>query len=85
VLNLAAFHGVAYFTKASRLAEKHGDDGDDYQWTFMTVRNWGESAKGTWRLTVRDRASGEVGVINSAQLTVYGSSGQIPIDMPVVQ
>jgi subtilisin-like proprotein convertase family protein len=61
----------------SRLAEKHGDDGDDYKWTFMTVRNWGEKAKGTWRLSVRDRKSGTVGVINSAQLTIFGSGGAI--------
>jgi subtilisin-like proprotein convertase family protein len=61
----------------SRLAEKHGDDGDDYDWTFMTVRNWGENARGTWRLSVRDRESGAVGVIHSAQLTIFGSGGAI--------
>ncbi len=70
----------------SRLAEKHGDDGDDYKWTFMTVRNWGESAKGTWRLSVRDRESGTVGVVNSAQLTIFGSDGPVFItDQPIVQ
>jgi subtilisin-like proprotein convertase family protein len=58
----------------SRLAEVHQDDGDDYKWTFMTVRNWGESAQGTWRLTVRDRVSGTVGTLKSVRLTVLGSS-----------
>jgi subtilisin family serine protease len=57
----------------SRLAEKHGDKNNDYKWTFMTVRNWGENAQGTWRLSVRDRESGDVGVIKSVHLTVFGS------------
>jgi subtilisin-like proprotein convertase family protein len=70
----------------SRLAEKHEseDDGNDYKTTFMTVRNWGEKAKGTWKLSVRDRESGTVGVINSAKLTIFGSGGAI-ITQPSIQ
>ncbi|MGC4115202.1 MAG: proprotein convertase P-domain-containing protein [Myxococcales bacterium] len=58
----------------SRLAEKHADTGDNYAWTFMTVRNWGESSQGTWTLQVIDQASGTTGTLSSATLTVYGTS-----------
>ena len=57
----------------SRLAERHGDTGDDYKWTFMSVRNWGEDAQGVWRLKVIDRETGAVGKLNSARLTLFGS------------
>jgi subtilisin-like proprotein convertase family protein len=35
--------------------------------------HWGESAAGTWTLTVRDRAAQEVGTWNSWSLDVYGT------------
>lgn len=56
----------------SRLAEKHTDSGDDYDWTFMTVRNWGESSQGVWTLRVIDQTSGTTGSITAATLTVHG-------------
>ncbi|XP_066495368.1 proprotein convertase subtilisin/kexin type 7 isoform X2 [Tiliqua scincoides] len=45
-------------------------------WTFSTVRCWGEEAKGTYRLVVRDLGDEtlEVGVLKQWQLTLYGSS-----------
>lgn len=59
----------------SRLAEKHSDTGSDYNnWTFMTVRNWGESAQGVWKLTVRDRTARITGSLKSATLTIFGST-----------
>jgi subtilisin-like proprotein convertase family protein/subtilisin family serine protease len=60
----------------SRLAEKHSDTGDHYSdWTFMTVRNWGESAIGNWTLTVKDRTSGTTGTLKAATLTIFGTTG----------
>ncbi len=58
----------------SRLAEKHTDSAANYSaWTFMTVRNWGESSQGVWTLTVSDLAAGTTGSVTSAALTVYGT------------
>lgn len=58
----------------SRLAEKHADTGDNYaDWTFMTVRNWGESTQGVWTLKISDLTSGTAGTLNSASLTVHGT------------
>lgn len=59
----------------SRLAEKHTDVGKNYSnWTFMTVRNWGEPAQGVWTLTVRDRLKSTTGTLKAATLTVFGST-----------
>jgi subtilisin-like proprotein convertase family protein len=59
----------------SRLAEKHSDAGKNYSnWTFMTVRNWGETAQGVWTLTVRDRVKSTTGTLKAATLTVFGSN-----------
>ena len=46
----------------------------DVKWTFMTVRNWGESAVGTWKVQIRDtQNNSKVGKLNFAELTVFGS------------
>lgn len=58
----------------SRLSERHSDTGDNYtNWTFMTVRNWGESTQGAWTLRVADLTSGTAGTLGSASLTVHGT------------
>jgi hypothetical protein len=41
-------------------------------WTFTTVRHWGESANGTWNLVVRDTVNGNVGNIEAAEVRVHG-------------
>ena len=58
----------------SVLADVHGDTSGNIDWTYMTVRNWGESAPGTWQLVVEDGVAGFTGTINSAQLTIYGTA-----------
>jgi len=69
----------------SRLAEVHSDSGDNYSgWTFMTVRNWGENAAGTWRLKISDESGTSNttgGTLTSATMEVYGSS-TTPINPP---
>jgi subtilisin-like proprotein convertase family protein len=50
-------------------------------WTFMTVRNWGENAAGTWTLRVADRASGTSGTLTAATLEVFGAS-TAPVNPP---
>jgi len=52
-----------------------GDGGADFaRWRFRSVRHWGESAAGTWTLTVSDRASGHVGVFTGWTLRLYGTA-----------
>ena len=71
----------------SRLAEVHADSGDNFpNWTFMTVRNWGENAAGTWRLKITDESgTGNTtgGTLTSATMEVYGSS-TAPVNPPPV-
>jgi subtilisin-like proprotein convertase family protein len=59
----------------SVLAEKHNDDGDNYnQWTFTSNRHWDEIAKGTWTLKVTDERGNNVGTWNSWRLNIYGTN-----------
>uniref|UniRef100_H3BH88 Proprotein convertase subtilisin/kexin type 7 n=2 Tax=Latimeria chalumnae TaxID=7897 RepID=H3BH88_LATCH len=45
-------------------------------WTFSTVRCWGERAEGTYKMTVTDYGDGilKQGTLKQWQLTLYGSS-----------
>ncbi|MBJ7390634.1 MAG: S8 family serine peptidase [Chthoniobacterales bacterium] len=69
----------------SRLAEVRSDSNDNYtNWTFMTVRNWGENASGTWRLKVTDESgTGNTtgGSLTSATLEIFGASSA-PVNPP---
>jgi len=63
----------------SVLAERRADTGDHYSaWTFSTVRNWDESSKGTWTLTVSDLTSGTTGTFGSWAMNVYGTALPAP-------
>jgi len=42
-------------------------------WVLTSVRHWGESSQGEWKLVVRDKASGYSGEWKSWQLKVYGT------------
>lgn len=59
----------------STLATRTGaDDGQDYDdWTFSSVRHWGESANGVWTLNCRDLSRGDTGILLSATVTLFGS------------
>ena len=69
----------------SRLAEVHSDTNDNYaNWTFMTVRNWGENAVGTWQLKVTDESNSSNttgGTLTLATMEVFGAS-TAPINPP---
>ena len=69
----------------SRLAEVRSDSNDNYaNWTFMTVRNWGENASGTWRLRITDEsATGNTtgGTLTAATVEIFGSASA-PINPP---
>eukprot|EP00971_Amphidinium_carterae_P093294 1846006-Amphidinium_carterae.1 len=49
-------------------------DGDYENWKFMTVKNWGETAVGTWTLEVQDKKLNNAsGSLASWSLAVYGA------------
>ena len=63
-------------TRSVLAARRPSDTGDHFSgWTFSTVRSLGESAAGTWTLTVSDLASGTTGTFGSWTLTVHGTPG----------
>ncbi|WP_052119841.1 S8 family serine peptidase [Inquilinus limosus] len=51
-----------------------GSSQDNIAFTFSTVQDWGESGQGVWSLTLRDLVSGDVGVLNSWSLRLYGDA-----------
>lgn len=73
----------------SKLAEVHGDTGDNYSnWTFSSVRNWGELSQGTWTLKVADLSStsnSTGGTLTAAELTIFGTPGTPVNQLPLVQ
>jgi subtilisin-like proprotein convertase family protein len=49
-----------------------GSTQHDVHFTFDTVLDWGESARGRWTLSVLDRATGNVGTFDSWSIDVAG-------------
>lgn len=45
-------------------------------WTFMSVRHWGEEGRGTWTLTVEDKFPTVSGTLTTAKIKLYGSGRQ---------
>lgn len=69
----------------SRLSESHSDTSNLYtNWTFSTVRNWGENPNGSWTLKVADRKAGTTGSLTFAEVTVFGSDGTTVNSAPSV-
>ena len=69
----------------SILAEAHSnsDEQSISDWTFMTVRNWGEGSAGTWVLRVTDRNAGDLpSRLNNAQIIIHGPEDA---DAPILQ
>jgi subtilisin-like proprotein convertase family protein len=72
----------------SRLAEVHSDSNDHYDWTFSSVRHWGESAAGLWTVKIADRSSSgnsSGGTVNLLELTLHGTPGVAVNPPPQVQ
>lgn len=54
------------------------DDGSNYnQWTFSSVRHWGESSKGLWTVNIKDLDSGVTGVFTNAVVTLHGQAAPV--------
>lgn len=57
---------------------RHDDSSDGLDWTFSTVKCWGESPIGTYTLTIRDTSqtiphSKLMGILKKWTVTIYGS------------
>lgn len=59
-------------TESILASRRTADFAEDLNWRFMTVRHWNEPTEGVWTLTVRDRANGVAGTINSWRLAIHG-------------
>lgn len=61
----------------SQLTEVHTDSGNDYSdWTFSSVRHWGELSTGTWTLKISDRSTSSNstgGTLTAAELKLFGT------------
>ncbi|HMP90980.1 MAG TPA: S8 family serine peptidase [Kiritimatiellia bacterium] len=69
----------------SVLAMVRNDNGNNFEyWSFMTVRNWGESSAGEWKLFIADLLDQDTGQLKFAGLTLYGSDAPTPLNVPPV-
>ena len=60
--------------KSSVLATKRSDPTDNYSdFVYTSRRHFGESARGTWTLTIADRAAQDVGTWIDWRLLVHGT------------
>lgn len=73
------------FGTQSKLFVAHTTDTNlNMDWTFSSVRHWGETAAGNWTVKVADRGSGTAGTLTGATLTLYGANSAPPTAPPVI-
>jgi subtilisin family serine protease len=74
---------------ASKLAEVRSDLNPNYaNWTFSSVRNWGENSAGIWTLKITDLSNtgnSTGGTLTSAELKVFGSPATPVNPSPIAQ
>eukprot|EP01087_Luapelamoeba_hula_P001175 TRINITY_DN10921_c0_g1_i1.p1 TRINITY_DN10921_c0_g1~~TRINITY_DN10921_c0_g1_i1.p1 ORF type:complete len:404 (-),score=21.10 TRINITY_DN10921_c0_g1_i1:80-1258(-) len=62
----------------SRLQERHNDNQQSINWSYMTVANWGESSQGTWTLQVVNGAARGSAVVQAWTMRMYGFNSANP-------
>ncbi|MBB5035317.1 S8 family serine peptidase [Prosthecobacter vanneervenii] len=68
-----------------RLARaRFNDNGSDIDWTFMTPHCWGERSVGDWKLQAIDQMVGDVGTLDDATITFYGTPTSSAQPLPVI-
>ncbi|XP_048581194.1 proprotein convertase subtilisin/kexin type 7 isoform X2 [Nematostella vectensis] len=73
IVNLVSPQGTTSKLATARHHDRSSDGLND--WTFSTVRNWGESPVGTWQLVVIDNGNDIArGFVKTWRVTLYGSS-----------
>lgn len=69
----------------SKLFNAHTNDGNlDLDWTFSSVRHWGESAAGNWTVNVSDTVGGSAGTLTGLTLTLHGTNITPPTAPPAI-
>ena len=69
----------------SKLFNAHTNDGNlNLDWTFSTVRHWGEGAAGNWSVKVSDTVGGNAGTLTGVTLTLFGTNITPPTSPPVI-
>jgi subtilisin-like proprotein convertase family protein len=69
----------------SKLFVNHSRDSNlNLDWTFSSIRHWGETAAGNWTVKVTDLVSGTAGTLTGATLTLHGANTAPPSAPPVV-
>lgn len=63
----------------SQLFVPHSDTNQNIEHRFTSVFNWGESARGDWKLRIRDTVGGNSGQVSSYRLEVFGTRSDIQI------
>ena len=57
----------------SHLFVPHGDTNQNIEHRFTSVFQWGESARGDWKLRIRDTVGGNAGQVSDYRLEVFGT------------
>jgi subtilisin-like proprotein convertase family protein len=69
----------------SRLAEVHSDTSNNYtNWTFSTVRHWGENSQGTWTVKIADTLAQDTGTLTSITVKAFGTATTGPNHAPII-
>jgi len=71
--------GTQSFLQESNL--DHNEQGIS-DWTFSTVRNWGENSAGIWILRVVDRVTGNTTLLNDATVILHGVEDPTGVVIP---
>lgn len=58
----------------SQLAQQFNDGTNDLDWTYSSVRHWGENASGNWTVKIADRVNADTGTLNSVTVKLWGST-----------
>jgi subtilisin-like proprotein convertase family protein len=63
----------------SRLFVPHADPNANLEHRFSSVFHWGESARGNWKLRIRDTVAGNAGQISNYRLEVFGTRSEVVV------
>lgn len=61
----------------SHLFVPHGDTNQNIEHRFTSVFQWGESARGDWKLRIRDTVGGNAGQVSDYRLEVFGTRPEV--------
>ena len=63
----------------SHLFVPHGDTNQNIEHRFTSVFHWGESARGDWKLRIRDTVGRNAGQVSDYRLEVFGTRSEVVI------